>query len=175
MEDNKNNDLPENYLEVLKKIQEEELRLEGKQANIPFSNFKEQFDKEEESLLDNSEDPVLNKKNFYELIAIISGNIKKGKIRDFVNSEKKLYLKSISKSKDSRFSIKNSLSQLKNIAKEWAQTDKNGFDLGMQFWQLNEDADFHEVENVKTVIGSAFDKKLKGLLSVPPEKKDNTK
>ena len=89
-------------LEKLRKIQEQEDVLYGKQGQLSFQV--DEIDSDTESLLDNSEDPALNKKLFYRLQSIINSNIKKGSIRDFINNEKKLYLKSISNSGDSRFS-----------------------------------------------------------------------
>ena len=132
-------------LESLRKIQEQEDKLYNPQAELQLDD---EFDSETESMLDNSEDPKLNKQLFYKLQSIINKNVRKGAIRDFINNEKKLYLKSISNSGDSRFSFKNTFNELIAIADRWQRGDKNGFDLGATFYELNENSSFHHPKNV---------------------------
>ena len=60
----------EQVLEQLRKIQEQEDLLYGKQAQLPFG--KGDLDPETESLLDNSENPELNKKLFYRAQSVIN-------------------------------------------------------------------------------------------------------
>lgn len=166
----------------LKKIQEQEDAIYGKQMGLPFANvIKDQvapedsgFDADVESLADNSEDPKLCKKLFYRMMAVINSNIPKGQVRDFVNSEKKLYLKCTSQTTDSRFSFKNSLNTLMDIVDEWQRLDSNGFDLGAAFYELNEKHGYHNTKIIKAAQ-SPFDAVLKGLLNTPPPKKDKNK
>lgn len=143
---NEQNGLSPDDLEALKKIQQEEERLYGTQSSMPFDD---EFDSDTETLLDNSENPAVNKKLFYGLQSIINKNVSKGKLRDFINNEKKLYLKSLSDSGDSRFSFKNTLDELFNIADEWQRGDKNSFDLGMAFYNLNEKMNFHHPKAIQ--------------------------
>lgn len=146
----KDEELNQEYLDALKKIQEEENRIYGKQHKILLEKISSSdsgdqvFDTEEESLISDSEDPALCKKYYYQLMSIINVNIPKGKIREFVNNEKKVYLKNESNAGDSRFSYKNTLNMLLKIAKEWSGSDKNGFDLGMVYYELNEKKGYHK-------------------------------
>lgn len=178
---NKGND--EELLARLKKIQEEEDRLYGQQYLLPVTTDskgktkEDQFDKEEESLLNDTEDPVLCKKLFYRIQSVVNSNIRKGELREFINNEKRLYLKSMSGSHDTRFSLKNSLSKVMDIVSDWSKTDTNGFDLGMMLYDLNEANGFHKDRKIieANMSFKEFDKGLELLLNTKPPNKDKNK
>lgn len=155
--------------EQLRKIAAEEERIYGgRQVTIHFPNESKLpetpeevvFDSDAESLIDDSEDPKLSKKMYYKIMSIINSNIPKGQVRDFVHNEKKLYLKSMSASGDSRFSFKRNLDTLLEIINDWVVTDTNGGDLAISFHELNEKAGFHKKRHIQQINDTSLNSLL---------------
>jgi hypothetical protein len=146
------------FLEDLKKIQEDEARLEKEmQMKLEFKTSNESTSQDEsefisadeESLIDNSEDPVTITKYWHDAQNIIIKKVEKGKMRNTILGEKKLYLKNYSNTTDSKFTFKDAAKKVFNVVDDWIATDGHPIELAVSMWELNEDAGFHKVKKAK--------------------------
>lgn len=161
--------------EILKELAEAEEKLYGWQGRLDLSEVKAdeaeaQLDPDVASLLENSEDPPLLKKLWYNAQTAITTNIEKGKIRNFALNEKGLFLKKRASTSDQRFSFKEANQEVWGIVDNWIRSSASPIELGIALWDLNEQYGYHAPKK-KT----SFDQQLTSLLSVPPPKKQERK
>jgi len=140
----------EEILATMKRIEEQEQKLlAGWQTSIDLndansSTDEERLDPDIASLLDNAEDPPLNKRLWHNAQSAIIKNIPKGNTRRFVLDEKGLFLRASSSTTDQKFTFKTPAQIVYDIVESWVRSRGDAIELGMSLWDLNEENGFHK-------------------------------
>ena len=135
------------------------------------------------SVLNDTADPDKSHRLYYTMRSAMMRNLPKGqqnkKLRQYIYDEKSLFLnrgkekneKGIKGSDERQSYIGNFLQVAFDTVNRWISEGANPFDLYMAFHKLNEEKGYHKesVESPQT----DFNSHLKGLLSVPPPKKES--
>jgi hypothetical protein len=149
----------EEVLAAMKRIEEEEQKLlAGWQTNLDLKSPKdladeEALDPDTASLLDNAENPPLVKKLWHNAQTAILKNVPQGSARKFVLYEKGVFLRKSSSSTDQKFTFKTAAQAVYDIVDNWVRSGGDPIELGIAFWDLNEENGFHAKKRSTSIKG----------------------
>ena len=167
--------------EIMNDLLEAESKIDAWQKRIVFEELsaddaETQLDIDTASLLENSENPALTKKLWHNAQSAILANIEKGPLRTFALFEKGLFLRKRANTTDQKFSFKQANQVVWNMVDKWVRTNdgEKPMELGMAFWDMNEQFGHHKRKGAASQVPLDFDKQLMGLLDAPVDKTNKT-